>query len=189
MKGISRRFSKGMSRVHFKRISKVQIKGIGNVQIKRAICVLMLCALALSALTGCSSGGSGDYALDKSISLKEQNGSLPDKGTVGSYDYVIHNDDNTIYNAKAGYYIDMLDQMDSPYFYRITLGSKAKKIVKIIDIGMDGSTLKVLIDVVGSSDNSLAKNEAQCCVLELKTQPKNIDIRDTKGRKYDLQEW
>lgn len=189
MKGISRRFSKGMSKGQIKRMSKEQIKRTSKGQIKRAMCVLMLCALALSALTGCSSGGSGDYALDKSISLKEQNGSLPDKGTVGSYDYVIHNDDNTIYNAKAGYYIDMLDQMDSPYFYRITLGSKAKKIVKIIDIGMDGSTLKVLIDVVGSSDNSLAKNEAQCCVLELKTQPKNIDIRDTKGRKYDLQEW
>ena len=181
MKGMSRRFSKGMS--------KEQIKRISRVQIKRALCVLMLCALALSALTGCSSGGSGDYALDKSISLKVQNGSLPEKGTVGSYDYIIHNNDNTIYNAKAGYYIDMLDQMDSPYFYRITLGSKAKKIVKIVDIGMDGSTLKVLIDVVGSSDNSLAKNEAQCCVLELKTQPKSIDIRDTKGKKYDLQEW
>ena len=185
MNGISKRISS----VNIKRISMVHIKRIGNVHIRRAICVLMLCALALSALTGCSSGGSGDYALDKSISLKVQNGSLPEKGTVGSYDYIIHNNDNTIYNAKAGYYIDMLEQIDSPYFYRITLGSKAKKIVKIVDLGMDGSTLKVLVDVVGSSDNSLAKNEAQCCVLELKTQPKNIDIRDTKGKKYDLQEW
>ena len=99
------------------------------------------------------------FRISKRISLKEQNGSLPDQGTVGDIQYrILEQNLFSTNKSKFGYYIDTLDQPDSPYYIVITLGPTTyeRAEISIVDLGMDESTLHIL-DKIGKVFNLIEK--------------------------------
>ena len=141
----------------------------------------------VSLFTGCS-GESSDtqWFLDKRISLAEKYGTLPAEGQVRSLNYsILEKDSYSCRKSQAGYYVDMLEEPGSPYFIVITLGSKEDEDVEIVNLGMDGSTLQILIAKKDSSDKSDSKS-SPCCVLKLDSMPDDIVIHDKNGASYKL---
>lgn len=154
---------------------------------KKLLYTLIALTLVASLFTGCS-GESGDtqWFLDKRISLAEKYGTLPAEGQVGSLNYsILEKDSYSCRKSQAGYYVDMLEEPGSPYFIVITLGSKEDEDVEIVDLGMDGSTLQILIAKKDSSDKSDSKS-SPCCVLKLDSMPDDIVIHDKNGASYKL---
>ena len=126
--------------------------------------------------------------LANDISLKTQLGSLPDKGTVGDIEYSILSKDSYSCNEKdSGYYIDQLEQLDSPYFIVITSGSKTKAgaEISIVDIGMDGTTLQILVKEKDASKGDFVSPYSPCCVLEVNEAPSDIQIHNINGKVFN----
>lgn len=156
--------------------------------IRKIACAVMALTLIAGVFTGCSKGDT-TFALNNSISLKEQNGSLPETGTVGDIEYTIHQVEP--YNAnmdKCGYYIDMLEQLDSPYFVVITSGTKTTEgaELKIVDMGMDGNTLQILVEEKDATGLSFTSPYAPSCMVELDHMPGDIQIHSTSGKEFKL---
>ena len=147
----------------------------------------MALTLIAGVFTGCSKGDT-TFVLNNSISWKAQNGSLPETGTVGDIEYTIHQVEP--YNAhmdKCGYYIDMLEQLDSPYFIVITSGSKTKAgaEISIVDLGMDGTTLQILVKEKDASNGDFVSPYSPCCVLEVNEAPSDIQIHNINGKVFN----
>lgn len=62
-------------------------------------------ATATGVFTGCSSGDT-EWFLENKISLKEQNGSLPEEGTGGDIQYkILEKGALSTHASESGYYI------------------------------------------------------------------------------------
>ena len=158
-----------------------------NSLIRKILCVVMALTIITGIITGCSSSDT-QYFLANDISLKTQLGSLPDKGTVGDIEYSILSKDSYSCNEKdSGYYIDQLEQLDSPYFIVITSGSKTKAgaEISIVDLGMDGTTLQILVKEKDASKGDFVSPYSPCCVLEVNEAPSDIQIHNTNGKVFN----
>ena len=154
--------------------------------IKKIACVLMAFTLITGIFTGCSKSDT-QWFLANDISLKTQLGSLPDKGTVGDIEYSILSKDSYSCNEKdSGYYIDQLEQLDTPYFIVITSGSKTTEgaEISIVDLGMDGTTLQILVEEKDASLGKFVSPYSPCVVLEVNKVPAEVVIHSTTGKEF-----
>ena len=90
-----------------------------NKLIKKIACAVMAFTLVAGVLTGCKAENSKKAKTDipSFTSVKNESGELPAKGTVGGIEYtMLSKDQMGCYNKDRGYYIDQLEQLDSPFF-------------------------------------------------------------------------
>lgn len=170
--------------------NQVYIKGDEkmNSTIRKIACAAMALTLATGVFTGCSSGDT-EWFLENKISLKEQNGSLFEEGTVGDIQYkILEKGALSTHASESGYYIDRLEQLDSPYFIVITSGPTEYESaeISIVDLGMDGSTLQILVSENDGTGGSTGSKFTPACVLEVDQLPEDIQIHDKTGKVFNL---
>ena len=80
----------------------------------------------------------------------------------------------------------MLDQLDSPYFVVITSGTKTTEgaELKIVDLGMDGNTLQIVVEEKDATGLSFTSPYAPTCMVELDHMPGDILIHSTSGKEF-----
>ena len=123
-------------------------------------------------------------------SVRNPDGTLPNKGKIGDIEYQITEQNECQYMKKRGYFIDTLDQPNSPYFIFICSGEKSTGgyDVRVVDIATDASG-KWLITVEETSPAADAMvTEAftyPCCVIEVNKVPDEIQIVSTTGAEFD----
>ena len=159
-----------------------------NRLIRKIASAVMALTLTAGIITGCSSSDT-KFFLENRISLKEQNGSLPDQGTVGDIQYrILEQNSFSTNKSKFGYYIDTLDQPDSPYYIVITLGPTTyeRAEISIVDLGMDESTLHILVRETDVTSGPTCSTFSPTCVLEVDHLPENIQINGETGKIFNL---
>ena len=157
-----------------------------NSLIRKILCVVMTLTLITGIFTGCTKGDT-KWHLANDISLKTQYGSLPDQGTVGDLEYrICPQDAFTGKRTERGYYIDQLEQLDTPYFIIITSDSKTTEgaEITIVDLGMDGDTLQILVEEKGASFGKFVSPYSPCVVLEVNKVPAAVEIHNTTGKEF-----
>ncbi len=144
-----------------------------NKLIKKIACAGIVLMFVLGAFTGCKSGKTGaenTVNLPAYTSVKDPDGNLAQNGKAGEIEYkILSKSSYGTYEKKRGYYVDQLEQLDSPYFIVTTAGSKSEDgtEINIVDLGMqDGKLVIVVEETVNSKDNS-SIDGTPCCVLEV----------------------
>ena len=163
-----------------------------NKLITKIACAGIALVFVLGAFTGCKSGKTGSgktVALPSFTSVKDPDGSLAQKGKAGDMEYTIL-DKNSYgtHEKKRGYYIDQLEQLDSPYFIVVTAGSKAEDgdEINIVDLGMQDSKLVIVVEEKVNTGDKTADSGTPCCVLETDHDhlPEEILIVSTSGEEF-----
>ena len=166
-----------------------------NKLIKKIACAGIALMFVLGAFTGCKSEKTGSAKkadLPSFTSVKDPNGTLAQKGKAGEIEYSILDKSTFGTNAKKrGYYVDQLEQLDSPYFIVISAGSKTKDgyDINITDLGMQGSTLVIIVnETVNPGEKNASTGDTPCCVLEIghDNVPEDIRIVSTSGEEFKL---
>ena len=116
----------------------------------------------------------------------DYNGELPETGKAGDYCFKILGKDAYRTTEKSrGYYIDILEQEDSPYYIVICSGEKntGGYDIEIVDIGLQDGELLITVKETspGPDDMVTQAIEYPCCVLELDKLPSVINIVNTDG--------
>ena len=158
-----------------------------NSIIKKIACAVMAFTIITGMFTGCKANAS-KAALPEYKSVKNESGNLPEKGTVGDREYkIIGQDKFGCYNKPRGYYIDMLEQLDSPYYVVISGGTQTRSGAKleIKDLGMQGSKLVIVVEETKATGEKYEGLECPCAVLELNTMPGELLIVSTSGKTFD----
>ena len=158
--------------------------------IKRIACAVMTFTLITGIFTGCKTikTASTTVALPSYTSVKDQSGTLPEKGTVGDIEYTIMKKEQFgCYNKDRGYYIDQLEQLDSPYFIVISGGKHlaADADIEISDFGMQGSTLVIVVEEIKGSGEKNKELDCPCAVLEVNDMPQDLLIVSTTGKQFE----
>jgi len=160
-----------------------------NRMIRKIACAVMVLTLIAGVFTGCKANiAATTAALPDYTSVKDTSGSLPGKGTVGDMEYsILSKDQYGCYNKDRGYYIDMLEQLDSPYFIVITTGTQTTggADIEISDFGMQGSTLVIVVEETKASGEKYTGLECPCAVLEVDHMPAEILIVSTTGEQFN----
>ena len=126
-------------------------------------------------------------------SVKEDNnGTLPEKGQVGTMKYEILGKDtygNLMEKTKErGYYVDQLEQLDTPYFIVIYSGKKntGGYDVKIVDLGLNDGELIITVEETSPAPDSAVTQaiDYPYCVLKLDKMPKDFKIVNTNGDEF-----
>ena len=160
-----------------------------NKLIKKIACAAMVFTLVTAAFTGCKANKTAQtVAMPSYTSVKDQSGNLPDKGTVGNIEYSIMTKEQMgCYNKDRGYYLDQLEQLNSPYFIVISAGKHLPKDadIKITDLGMQGSTLVIVVEETKGKGEKNKELDCPCAALEVKTEPADILIVSTTGEKFE----
>lgn len=117
----------------------------------------------------------------------KNNEPIPAKGTVGGYEYSIYGGAEYFQVSKIpGYYMDMLDQPNSPYMYFITSGEKHTGGYDVLITGIevdDADYMTVTVEFT-SPEPTEAVTEAftyPMTELSLDKCPTSITIRTTGG--------
>ena len=109
----------------------------------------MAFTLMAGVFTGCKANKTSKVDLPQFTSVKDAEGNLPEKGKINDMEYsILSKDQFGCYNKDRGYYIDMLEQLDSPYFIIISAGKEAPSgtDIRIADFGMKDSTLVIVVE-------------------------------------------
>ena len=120
------------------------------------------------------------------ISVKNDE-TLPAKGTVDGYEYTVAKPQGLdIPDQKTrGFYIDTLEEPDSPYYFIICSGQKntGGHDIKIVDLGMNGNTLYIVAEETSPAPDEMVTEafEYPYCVLELDKMPESYMIINTGG--------
>ena len=158
-----------------------------NKLIKRIACAVMAFTLITGVLTGCKANTT-KVELPSFTSVKEASGDLPAKGTVGDIEYkMLSKDQMGCYNKDRGYYIDQLEQLDSPYFIVISAGTHTSSgaDIKISDFGMNGSTLVIVVEEYKDSGAKYEGLNCPCAALEVDQMPADLLIISTAGEHFE----
>lgn len=161
-----------------------------NKLIKKIACAVMAFTLITAVFTGCKANksASATASLPSYTSVKDSSGNLPEKGTVGDIEYrIMKSEEFGCYNKDRGYYIDQLEQLDSPYFIVISGGTHLAKDSKITitDIGMQDSTLVIVVEEKKGSGEKFEDLNCPCAELEVDRMPAEILIVNTNGEQFD----
>ncbi len=158
-----------------------------NSIIKKIACAVMAFTLTAGMFTGCKAKAS-KAVLPEYTSVKNESANLPEKGTVGDRKYrIISQDKFGCYNKPRGYYIDMLEQENSPYYVVISGGTQTRSGAKIEikDLGMQGSKLVIVVEETKATGDKYEGLECPCAVLELNTMPGELLIVNTSGKTFE----
>ena len=145
-----------------------------NKLIKKIAVLGIALTLITGAFTGCKGNNAATQttvALPSYTSIKEASGELPVQGKIGDMKYRILSTEeygNPV-TKERGYFVDQLEQLDSPYFIVATSGVKTNdgNAIKIVDLGMQGSKLVIVIDEqIGSGEKYTGMN-SPCVALEI----------------------
>ena len=100
---------------------------------------------------------------------------------------IMGKDEFGCYNKDRGYYVDMLDQPNSPYFIVITEGTKTTSgaDIRISDFGMQDSKLVIVVEEYKASGEKYTGLECPCAVLELDQMPAELLIVSTTGEEFN----
>ena len=170
-----------------------------NKLIKKIATAALALTLIGGVFTGCgtaattnnttSAPAATQYTLSANVSLSAQNnGTLPETGKIGDIEYTLLSSDNFGYKTKEkGYFVDMLEQLDSPYFIVITSGPETREgaSIKIVDIGEENGTLKIVVEETAATGEKFDDVYSPFCVLELDRMPGTLDIRNTNGEVFN----
>ena len=159
-------------------------------QLIKKIAVLGI-ALTLIAgvFTGCKSSKTAETTVElpSFTSVKDQSGELPTSGQIGDMEYRILTtaEYGNPVTKDRGYFIDQLEQLDSPYFIVITSGIKHNKgnEIEIVDFGMQDSTLVIVVKEKDGISDDFAGMNSPCATLEVDHDhyPENILVVTTTG--------
>ena len=161
-----------------------------NKLIKKIACAVMALTLITGVLTGCKANNpkSSKADIPSFTSVKNDSGELPSKGTVGDIEYkMLSKEQFGCYNKDRGYYIDMLEQLDSPYFIIISAGKEAPSgtDIRIADFGMKDSTLVIVVEEYMDSKAEYKDLNCPCAVLEVTQMPADLLIVSTTGEQFN----
>ena len=161
-----------------------------NKLIKKIACAVMALTLITGVLTGCKANNpkSSKADIPSFTSVKNDSGELPSKGTVGDIEYkMLSKEQFGCYNKDRGYYIDQLEQLDTPYFIVISAGTHTSSgaDIKISDFGMNGSTLVIVVEEYKESGTEYEDLNCPCAVLEVNRVPADILIISTAGEHFE----
>lgn len=161
-----------------------------NKLISRIACAVMAFTLVTGVFTGCetSKSASTATALPSFTSVKDASGSLPEKGTVGNIEYnIMKKEQFGCYNKDRGYYIDQLEQLDSPYYIVISGGKHLAEDadIRISDFGMQGSTFVIVVEEIKGSGGKNKELDCPCAVLEVNNMPQDLLIVSTTGKQFE----
>ena len=159
-----------------------------NKLIRKIACAVMAVTLIAGVFTGCKANkAASTTALPSYTSVKDPSGDLPEKGTVGDMKYTIMKKEQFgCYNKDRGYYIDQLEQLDSPYYIVISGGTQTRTgaDITISDFGMQGSTLVIVVEETKASGEKFTGLECPCAELEVDHMPEDLLIVSTTGEQF-----
>ena len=161
-----------------------------NKLIKKIACAVMALTLITGVLTGCKANNSKSSKVDipSFTSVKNDSGELPSQGTVGDIEYkMLSKEQFGCYNKDRGYYIDQLEQLDTPYFIVISAGTHTASgaDIKISDFGMNGSTLVIVVEEYKESGTEYEGLYCPCAALEVNRVPADLLIISTAGEHFE----
>ena len=148
----------------------------------------MAFTLMAGVLTGCKANKASKVDLPQFTSVKDADGNLPEKGKINGMEYsIISKEQFGCYNKDRGYYIDMLEQLDSPYFIIISAGKEAPSgtDIRIADFGMKDSTLVIVVEEYMDSKAEYKDLNCPCAVLEVTQMPADLLIVSTTGEQFN----
>jgi hypothetical protein len=168
-----------------------------NKLIKKIACAVMAFTLIAGVFTGCKTNKANKnakpaqtVAMPSFTSVKDPSGELAVQGTVGDMEYTLLTDEQMgCYNKDRGYYFDQLEQLDSPLFVVISAGTQTQEggDLTIVDLGMQGSTLVIIVEETKASGDKFTGLECPCAALELKGAPADIQVQivSTEGEEFE----
>ena len=159
-----------------------------NRLIRRIACAVMAFTLMAGVFTGCKANKASKVDLPQFTSVKDADGNLPEKGKINGMEYsIISKEQFGCYNKDRGYYIDMLEQLDSPYFIIISAGKEAPSgtDIRIADFGMKDSTLVIVVEEYMDSKAEYKDLNCPCAVLEVTQMPADLLIVSTTGEQFN----
>ena len=159
-----------------------------NRLIRRIACAVMAFTLMAGVFTGCKANKTSKVDLPQFTSVKDADGNLPEKGKINGMEYsILSKDQFGCYNKDRGYYIDMLEQLDSPYFIIISAGKEAPSgtDIRIADFGMKDSTLVIVVEEYLDSKAEYKDLNCPCAVLEVTQMPADLLIVSTTGEQFN----
>ena len=173
-----------------------------NKLIKKIATATMALTLIAGVFTGCAETSNNatvatstgtvaaptQYTLSADVSLKAQNGTLPESGKIGDIEYEILANDLFYYvKDEKGYFIDGYEQENSPYFIVITSGPETASgaSIRIVDIGEENGTLKIVVEETPATGDSFSNVYSPFCVLKVNRVPGTLDIRNTDGEVFE----
>ncbi len=159
-----------------------------NRLIRRIACAVMAFTLMAGVFTGCKANKTSKVDLPQFTSVKDAEGNLPEKGKINDMEYsILSKDQFGCYNKDRGYYIDMLEQLDSPYFIIISAGKEAPSgtDIRIADFGMKDSTLVIVVEEYMDSKAEYKDLNCPCAVLEVTQMPADLLIVSTTGEQFN----
>ena len=148
----------------------------------------MAFTLMAGVFTGCKANKTSKVDLPQFTSVKDAEGNLPEKGKINDMEYsIISKEQFGCYNKDRGYYIDMLEQLDSPYFIIISAGKEAPSgtDIRIADFGMKDSTLVIVVEEYMDSKAEYKDLNCPCAVLEVTQMPADLLIVSTTGEQFN----
>lgn len=143
---------------------------------KITICLLLAALLALG-MTGCA----------KKTNTTPLQPTIDPEGDVGGYHYYVTEDTSYFQKSEtAGYYMDMLDQPDSPYFVFITSGLKKTSGygVEVTGIDVDANdNMTITVQFTEPDRGTSVKREKSWPVtsVTLDKMPSDITVELTDG--------
>lgn len=185
-----------------------------NTGIKATLCITLAFALAAGVVTGCGKGRDKDtrdtdptnettasesensilvpvnYGNDEYKSVKDSNGGkLPKSGEIEGCNFMILECNNTSPLARnRGYYIDMLDQPNSPYFVVINSGERntGGYGISVVDIGVqDGEVIITVEETFPSSGDIVTEAITYpSCEVKFDKLPETFRVVDTMGEVF-----
>lgn len=159
-----------------------------NRLIRRIACAVMAFTLMAGVFTGCKANKTSKVDLPQFTSVKDAEGNLPEKGKINDMEYsILSKEQFGCYNKDRGYYIDMLEQLDSPYFIIISAGKEAPSgtDIRIADFGMKDSTLVIVVEEYMDSKAEYKDLNCPCAVLEVTQMPADLLIVSTTGEQFN----
>lgn len=159
-----------------------------NRLIRRIACAVMAFTLMGGVFTGCKANKASKVDLPQFTSVKDADGNLPEKGKINGMEYsILSKEQFGCYNKDRGYYIDMLEQLDSPYFIIISAGKEVPSgtDIRIADFGMKDSTLVIVVEEYMDSKAEYKDLNCPCAVLEVTQMPADLLIVSTTGEQFN----
>lgn len=184
-----------------------------NKGIKATLCITLVFALAAGIITGCGKGSSRkttdpvkettatsesetsilvpvNYGSDAYKSVKDSNGGkLPQSGEIeGCKFMILERSDSSPMGKNRGYYIDMLDQPNSPYYIIINSGERntGGYDIKVVDIGVQDGEVIITVEETSPSSNDIVTQVITypSCTVEFDKLPENFRVINTMGEEF-----
>ena len=124
------------------------------------------------------------------VSAKGDAGELPDTGTLGGYEYSILKPETRGQGIKKnrGYYIDTLEELNSPYLLFISMGEKGSGGYEInvsdVLVNDQGAMTVVVEETSPSGEEVTGEMTAPYCGVKLKKCPDDIKVIDIYGNEF-----